>query len=44
MERAVGSYAETPAKGSVNLIVGHFKSKNPAPRSRQIGFIQEIAA
>ena len=44
MERAVGSYSETPTKGSVHLIAGHFKSKNPAPRSRQIGFIQEVMA
>ena len=44
MERVVGSFLETPTKGSIHLIAGHFKSKNPAPRSRQIGFIQEIAA
>jgi hypothetical protein len=44
MEGAVGSFSETPTKGSVHLIAGHFKSKNPAPRSRQIGFIREIAA
>lgn len=43
MERAVGSYADTPSKGSVILAGGHFKSKNPLPRSRQIGFIQEVA-
>jgi len=43
MERAVGCYTETPDKGSVHLIVGHFKSKNPAARKHQIGFIQVAA-
>lgn len=44
MEGAIGSYADTPSRGSVRLNSGHFKSKSSAPRSRQIGFIQEIAA
>ena len=44
MEGAIGSYAETPNRGAVRLTPGHFKSKNTAPRRRQIGFVQEIAA
>lgn len=44
MEGAIGSYSDTPTRGSVRLTVGHFKSKNTAPRRRQIGFVQEIAA
>lgn len=44
MEGAVGNYADTPNRGSVRLTPRHFKNKNAAPRSRQIGFIQEIAA
>ena len=44
MEGAVCTFADTPNRESVRLTPGHFKSKNAAPRRRQIGFIQEIAA
>ena len=44
MEGAVCAYADTPARGSVRLTPGHFKTKNVKPKSRAIGFIQEIAA
>ena len=44
MEGAVCTYADTPARGSVRLTPGHFKTKNAKPERRAIGFIQEIAA
>lgn len=44
MEVAVGSYADTPGRGSVRLTPGHFKNKIAKPTRRSIGFIQEIAA
>ncbi|MER2541682.1 MAG: AAA family ATPase [Azonexus sp.] len=44
MEGAVGSYEDTPGRGSVRLTPGHFKNKIAKPVRRAIGFIQEIAA
>jgi hypothetical protein len=44
MEGAIGSYADTPGRGSVRLTPGHFKNKIAKPTRRSIGFIQEIAA
>ena len=44
MEGAVGSYADTPGRGTVRITVTGIKHKLAKPTQRAIGFIQEITA